>query len=103
MPIFSSEHPANSSLIEDAECYVMKIIRHVCAGLKHYFEAHLHIKVWKIQYRAKIRDSDPLISSTTNFYTVPGYKVWHFKNLVHETKFLFCIFFSLQKNLEIKS
>lgn len=83
MPILSSEDPAFSSLTEDAECSSRQIIRHVCAGLKHYFEAHLHIKAQQIR-RAKMRDSGLLISSNMihNFFTVPGYKVKHFINLI---------------------
>ncbi|XP_008184180.1 DDB1- and CUL4-associated factor 1 isoform X1 [Acyrthosiphon pisum] len=75
LPILSSDDPAYSSLTEDAECSARQIIRHVCAGLKHYFEAHLHIKAQQIR-RAKMRDSGLLISSTMvhNFFTVPGYK-----------------------------
>ncbi|CAH1724928.1 DDB1- and CUL4-associated factor 1 isoform X2 [Aphis gossypii] len=75
LPILSSDDPAFSSLTEDAECSARQIIRHVCAGLKHYFEAHLHIKAQQIR-RAKMRDSGLLISSTMihDFFTVPGYK-----------------------------
>jgi len=52
------------------------IIRLVCAGLKHYCEAHLHIKAQQIR-RAKMGDSGLLISSSLvhNFSAVPGYKV----------------------------
>lgn len=76
MPILSSEDPAYSSLTEDAECSARQIIRHVCAGLKHYFEAHLHIKAQQIR-RAKMRDAGLLNSSTMvhNVFSVPGYKV----------------------------
>jgi len=76
LPILSSEDPAYSSLTEDAECSAKQIIRHACAGLKHYFEAHLHKKAQQIR-RAKITDSGLLVSSTMvhNYFTVPGYKV----------------------------
>lgn len=76
MPILSNEDQAYSAATEDAECSARQIIRHVCAGLKHYFEAHLHIKAQQIR-RAKMRDSGLLISSNMvhNFFTVPGYKV----------------------------
>lgn len=76
MPILSSEFPEYSSLSEDAECSARQIIRHVCASLRHYFEAHLHIKAQQIR-RAKMRDSSTMVSSTMdhNFFTVPNYKV----------------------------
>lgn len=76
LPILSSDHPPLSSLNDDVECSARQIIRHVCAGLKNYFEAHLHIKAQQIR-RAKMRDSGLLISSTMvhNVFTVPGYKV----------------------------
>lgn len=74
-----------NALNEDVECSAKQIIRHVCGGLKNYFEAHLHIKAQQIR-RAKMRDSGLLISSTVilqapNFSTVPGYKVWHLKSI----------------------
>jgi len=76
LPILSSEEPSYNSLTEDAECSARQIIRHVCAGLKHYFEAHLHIKAQQIR-RAKMRDSGLLVSSTSahSVFTVPNYKV----------------------------
>jgi len=73
LPILSTEHPAYSSLIEDAECSSMQIILHVCVGLKDYFEAHLHVKVR--QYRVKIRDFNLVISLLIDFFTAPGYTV----------------------------
>lgn len=96
MSILSSEDPSYSALTEDAECSARQIIRHVCAGLKHYFEAHLHIKAQQIR-RAKMRDSGISISSTlanTNIFTVPGYKVRYFKNNI-ELIFLYTFFFSV--------
>lgn len=76
MPILSSEFPEYSALSEDAECSARQIIRHVCASLRNYFEAHLHIKAQQIR-RAKMRDSNIMVSSTMdhNFFTVPNYKV----------------------------
>lgn len=77
MPILSSEEdPEYNSLTEDAECSARQIIRHVCAGLKHYYEAHLHIKAQQIR-RAKMRDAGLLNTSTmaSNVSSVPGYKV----------------------------
>jgi len=76
LPILSSENPVYSSLTEEADCSAKQFIRYFCAGLKHYFEAHLQIKAQQIR-RAKMRDSGLLISSTMvhNFFTVPGYKV----------------------------
>lgn len=70
-----------SSLNEDAECSARQIIRHVCAGLKHYFEAHLHIKAQQIR-RAKMRDSSLCMSSAIihNFTPEPGYKVRYFEH-----------------------
>lgn len=81
LPILSSEDPAYNSLSEDAECSARQIIRHVCASLKHYFEAHLHIKAQQIR-RAKLRDSGLLASSSMghNVFTVPNYKVQPLKN-----------------------
>ncbi|XP_025420180.1 protein mahjong isoform X4 [Sipha flava] len=75
LPLLSSEDPTYNVISEDAECSARQIIRHVCAGLKHYFEAHLHIKAQQIR-RAKMRDSGLLMTSSMvqNFYTVPGYK-----------------------------
>lgn len=69
------------SLNDDAECSARQIIRHVCAGLKHYFEAHLHIKAQQIR-RAKMRDSSLYMSSALihNFTPVPGYKVRLFEH-----------------------
>lgn len=75
LPILSSEDPAYIN--EDAECSARQIIRHVCAGLKHYFEAHLHMKAQQIR-RAKMRDSGLLSSSSiivNNVFSVPKYKV----------------------------
>jgi len=76
LPILLSDHLSLNSFTDDIECSARQIIRHVCAGLKHYFEAHLHIKAQQIR-RAKMRDSGLLISSTMvhNVFTVPGYKV----------------------------
>jgi len=47
--------------------------RCVCAGLKHYFEAHLYIKAQQIR-REKNLDSVQIIPPTkvNNFFTVPG-------------------------------
>lgn len=69
------------SLNEDAECSARQIIRHVCAGLKHYFEAHLHIKAQQIR-RAKMRDSSLYMSSAIihNVTPEPGYKVRYFEH-----------------------
>ncbi|VVC46308.1 Hypothetical protein CINCED_3A018660, partial [Cinara cedri] len=72
LPLLSSEDSEYSQLNEDAECSARQTIRHVCAGLKHYFEAHLHIKAQIIR-RTKIRDSG-LTSSFNNIFPVPGYK-----------------------------
>lgn len=75
MKILSDDPPFNPT--DDAECSAKQIIRHVCASLKHYFEAHLHIKAQQIR-RAKMRDAGLLNSSTVVnnvFLPVPGYKV----------------------------
>lgn len=75
LPILSSDDPTYNVTEED-ECSARQIIRHVCGGLKHYFEAHLHTKAQQIR-RAKMRDSGLLMTSSMvhNFSTVPGYKV----------------------------
>lgn len=76
LPILSSDDPAYTLLNEEAECSARQIIRHVCAGLKHYFEAHLHVKAQQI-HRAKLRDSG-LLNSLSFVYNVPNYKVCTF-------------------------
>jgi HIV-1 Vpr-binding protein len=104
LPLLSSEDPTYNVISEDAECSARQIIRHVCAGLKHYFEAHLHIKAQQIR-RAKMRDSGLLMTSSMvqNFYTVPGYKVRYFKNYkVNNLIFILYLFFSPLKNLKLR-
>lgn len=68
------------SINEDAECSARQIIRHVCVGLKHYFEAHLHIRAQLIRI-AKMRDSSLYLSSAIihNFTPIPRCKVSNFE------------------------
>lgn len=73
LPLLLSEDPTYGILNEEADCSAKQIIRHVCAGLKHYFEAHLHVKAQQI-HRAKLRDSG-LLNSSLMVYNVPNYKV----------------------------
>jgi len=73
LPFLPSQCTEFSSDFESTKYSPKQIYRCVCAGLKHYFEAHLYIKAQQIR-REKIGDSVQIIPSTKvhNLFTVPG-------------------------------
>ena len=71
LPILASEEISRN---EDEECSVRQIVRHVCAALRRYFEAHLFKKVETTSRRVML-DSGPSDTPGQNFLMSNYYKV----------------------------